>query len=1176
MILVAHTALAQMAGTGSVSGVVTDPTGAVIAQASVDLTNEATGVKQHTMTNSAGHYSFLNLVPSSTYTITVTHTGFQTAVRTGVIVQVASATALNIALETGTVTQSVTVSASGATLETESTDVGTVITPEMATSLPLSVGTSSMRDPTTFVFLTPNTSAAPSGVSSGFSSYQFSLGGGGAFGQAIYVDGTTELNPADNAAMAPGSIDAIREFKVLTSGLGAQYGNTTGGVESYITKSGTNQFHGSGYEIFRNEVLDANTWFNNGYAAQNPAKASVYRRPPDKKNEYGVTLGGPVWIPKIYNGKNKTFFFFSWEQFRQKLSVVQTTTLPTMAMRQGDFSAIPLGPALGTNPCNGQTIYQGQIFDPATTRSVGGRLCRDPFPGNIIPSNRFSAVAQNILKYVPQPTNNNLSLNYSWAAPSSFVDTTDSIRIDHQFSPEDNFFFTYIPFQQVLRKMPSLPDPLDAASDIQNLTVHHYRIGYTHTFSPTSINSFRFGYSRYTNLIGPYSAFDGKNWPMVLGFQNGPQGNPFPSIRVSDMAGMGFSFVYNDWQDLYYAEDSLTFIRGKHTITLGGAAQFSKEAQDFNFALTGVYNITRAATSASQTASTSGYGVASFLIGGVNYAYASGQAQFPTRLYDYGAAYIQDEWKPTRSLFISAGLRYDVPVPFRNAINNANSNFSPDIPNPRAGGRPGALYFTGTMPKNYTGVGSTNGQSSRLMDTYYKDFGPRLGIAWTPDFLHQQTVFHGYYGVLYAPMISNINFPGPAGYGSTAFVEDFATGGFNPVYLDNSLPAPSTKPNFDPGQLVNSSANWVKRSFGRVGMMQEWSAEVQQMLAPDLILTLGYMGNHGTHLQSHYLFYPDALDPKYYNMGANLNQTVNGANAPYPYPGFSGTVARSLLPYPQYTSIFAPGENLGQSYYHSMYATLQRQFGNGLSLLVSYTWSKAESLAADSLFPGSGYGNPGIQNPFNRKGEKSIAALDTPQHLTISYIYNLPFGKGQRYLNEGGIVNALIGNWQVSGIQTYHSGAPAYDLGGCATSIPGLNTCIRYNAVPGQQLHSAAWKNGHFNPLTSGSALNPLYFQDPNAPQIINAGGGYTFGNLPRISGDLRSGFFSQEDFAVQKTLIQFHESNRLDFRMESFNTFNRHVFGMPDTTVTSPTFGIISGTNDSPRQMQATLRYSF
>ncbi len=395
------TALFAQTNEGILTGTVTDQTGAAIPNAKVTAKNNATGSSFDTATSSDGSFRFPALAIGQ-YDVTASAPGFSTVTQSNVTITISQTSAIKMSLNVGKSEQSITVQADVTSIETQSSEIGTAVTSKQVIELPLALGgVGAMRSPEAFMFLAPGT-AGPGTANSNNGIFISKIGGGQNFGNEILLDGTSMLRSENGSSFdeAAPSVEAIAEFRVLTSTIPAIYGRTTGGIETFGTKSGTNQFHGTGYDILQNEDLNSNSWFNNGYAASctpQPACRSPYARPIDKKNDYGVNLGGPVWIPKLYNGKNKTFFFFNWEQYKQSVGGTNDSIVPTAAERGGDFSSILTSTVVGSNPCTGQPIFQGEIFDPNTTRTVNGVTCRDPFPNNRIPVNRLSKVTQNML-----------------------------------------------------------------------------------------------------------------------------------------------------------------------------------------------------------------------------------------------------------------------------------------------------------------------------------------------------------------------------------------------------------------------------------------------------------------------------------------------------------------------------------------------------------------------------------------------------------------------------------------------------------------------------------------------------------------------------------------------------------------------------------------------------------
>jgi hypothetical protein len=1214
--ITAGTALAQ-SDRGTIAGTVLDSSGAVIQGASVTATGANTGAVYKTTSTDTGAYRIPDM-QVGVYNLTVTAAGFKTSEQKGLVVQINTTSSLDITLQPGAVTDTLTVLADVPTLQTETSDIGTVVSTRQIMELPLEVNNSSLRSPETFVFLTPGT-AGPGTSDSRDGIFQSKLAGGQNFGNEIILDGASTARADSGSAFdqtAP-SVEALEEFKVTTSTVPAEFGRTTGGVESFTTKSGTNKYHGSAFEIFRNEALNAKEWFQD-----------LNKQPKDidKKHDYGGSFGGPVWIPKIYNGHDKTFFFFSWEQFRKKQGSTNLSTVPTDMERQGDFSAFLTTTQIGTNPCdNNNPIFVGQIFDPSTTQTVGGVQCRKPFANNKVP---ISTVAQNILALTPEPTSTNKNLlinNFTLTTVNPILDTTWTVRVDHSFSDKNKLFFSFSKRDhESINGSPVLPPPLDGGSFDHPFVTDYYRVGFEHFFSVSLLNHLNVGLNRiYNNNVA--SSANGTDWPAKLGI-SGAHGPIFPEISfagggLQSLTGYGTAQYDANYVNSLVVADSVSWTKGRHALRMGidwRAYQYSvvdrsheSPGLGFDFAQTAVEPTLSGGTS-------TGNAYASFLIGAVqswSLAVRSHQPRFDSR---YVGGYAQDDFKVRRNLMLNVGLRYEVETPRREA-SNQQSIISLTAPNPGAigpsGPLPGALIFGGT------GQGRCNCSASGAQ-TYYKDFAPRVGFSYAPDNLFGhlgRTVLRGGYAIYYGPLDYG-DFAISLTDGFTASPSGSAP--FNPVIsLDSGIPSFTPPPNIgNPLSAAQDNGGfgggfggptYLAQSYGRPAMVQNWSLEAERQLAPDLILSVGYVGMHATRLRSALAQIND-LNPKFFSLGNQLNLPVTDPLSPVPAPyanfcadygctpGSAGTVAQALRPFPQFQNINTDCclENLGQSTYHALLAKVERRFHNGLNLLASYTYSKTLTDADSALpsfaqFSGGGYG----QNPFNLKGEKSLSYQDIPHTLVVSYIYELPVGKGKKFLNKGGIVDKVIGGWQIGGVQRYQSGQPLSF--GCATGVPGYSTyisgCIRFDRVPGQPLLSPGASsfdraaasntgntgcmennaNGTFSaPVGVTTYFNCGAFIDPNASGLITQRG-YAFGNFPRITGEVRSQRYVNEDFSIIKR-VSFAESQSLTLKADLVNAFNRHVFSRPDTGPGDSTLGAVFGTVDGSRKVQFALRYQF
>jgi hypothetical protein len=1189
------TSFAQ-ANQGSIAGTITDPTGAVVVGARLIAKETSRGTTYETVSSSAGSYRFPN-VNIGTYDLTVSGSGFKTATLAGVEVQVATTASLDVKLTTGSVNETVLVAADAPQVQSESSDVGAVVMPKQALELPLVLGSSvqAMRSPEAFVFLIPGTVGYGSASGNG-GTFESKISGGQNYATEVLLDGSSMYRSENGSSFdetAP-SVEAISEFKVITSTLPAELGRTTGGIESFSTKSGTNAYHGVAYDIFRNDDLDANTWANDNRIALNNSavERNLFRTPADKQNDYGVTMGGPIRIPHLYNGKDKTFFFFSWEQYQQKNGGVTTSSIPTAAERTGDFSAV-LNPAnvLGTNPCDGTPIVQGQIFDPSTTTTVGGVQCRTAFPGNIIPSTSFSTVGQNLFAAYPAPQNSSLFNNYAFPFSFPIEDTTTTVRLDQNISDKSKAYFTYSSRENHrISTNPEFAGPAGFGRT-QAFTTHYMRFGYDYTISNAMLNHFNIGYNRTNsaNIGAGVIQGSGTDWDQQLGI-SGLSGTMFPAIGVSQgYFGIGDAVDGDTIDNGYRLNDTLSWVKGKHDLKFGidGRLQIFNP---LNFQNTsGTFNFGRGQTAGTQTtANLSGDTFASMLLGEVSNSNASVYASQPKWVRSYYGVFVQDSYKVTPTFTLNYGLRWDLDQPNREASGNS-SNISLTAPNPGAGGIPGVLVFAGS------GTGRNGNVNERWANTWTKDFGPRLGFAWAPSQLGGKTVIRGGYGILYAAM----TYADFGGFNRTGFQANpgfSSVDGFAPAFnLDSGFPAFAPPPNLDPNQL-NATAGgfqgpqYTDPSYGRPAMIQNWSFEVQKQLATDLILDLAYVGQHSTHLRSNFDAV-NSLTPNFLSLPSSLllspisSPAAIAAGIPLPYASFpsNALVAQALVPFPQYGGFNTDGalENLGQSTYNALEASLQRRFRNGLNLMASYTWSKTLT-DADSALPffATLAGSAGPQNSFNKRGDKAISNQDLPQNFVLSYVYDLPIGKNKRFLSHGGVADRVLGGWSVSGVQRYESGQPLTFC--CATGIPAFAGSIRYDQVPGQPLYSAAYTNGHFAPSTDPTQNQPIFngaaFDDPNSAANLAVRGTYAFGDMARVTGAVRMPVFASEDFnLIKRTKIS--ESKDILLQVSFIDAFNRHIFNRPpDLNPNDGAFGLLNPDNTllGPRKIQLMLKFEY
>ncbi len=1194
---------------GSLAGNITDPTGAVIPGAQITATNTTTGGSLNTVSTSAGSYRFPEM-PLGTYNVSVSAPGFSKQVQQGVVVTIANTTSLSVTLQAGGEATTVNVDASAPTVQTQSSDVGGTVAARQIVQLPLALGgVGALRSPEAFEFLLPGT-VGPGTANSQNGIFLSKISGGQEYGNEVLLDGASQTRSENGSSFdeeAP-SVEALQEFKITTAIPEAEFGRTTGGIENFVTKSGTNDFHGTIFDIFRNEAMDANNWFNNGLRSINctgtndtPACRQTYRTPSDKQNDYGGSLGGPVRIPHVYNGRDKLFFFFSWEQFQQKLGAVQTSSVPTLAERAGDFSSPAIYrtdlASIGTNPCDGTPIYQGEIFDPNTQRVVGGVPCRTQFPGNRI-NRPFSAVATALLPYYPPPTNSGQFNNFQFASVIPLNNTTYTVRVDTSLSQKSKIFASYSTREnnRTSGGNPLLPYPEDPNTWKQDFTTHFGRFGWDYALSPTMLNHLNLGYNRSNSKNFAFAIFDNKDYANLLGIKNSPASLNFPQVTTGEgIVNLGNppqndDNVDNGWR----VNDSINLEKGRNSFKFGVDYRFQQYSPINNPSPS--LNFSRAQTAADLgETNLTGFSFASFLLGN-----ASG-GNFGPGLYSrkprwssiYYGFFAQDDMKVSNSLTLNLGLRWDVDAP-RSEAHNATSNFSLTTVDPQYG-VPGAMVF-----------GTTCHCNTKWANTYYKDFSPRIGFAYTPPGSNGKTVFRGGAAIFYGPLQYS-DFGGSMDQGYKIAPTFPSPDQFSPAFqIDNGFPAYAPPPNLNPG-LFNGQAvtgSFIGANYGKPAAVYEWSFQMQQELAPDLIFTIGYLGNKAQNLRSN-VQNINNISINDFALGDALNQPVigNTAGVPVPFTGFTqlwgagAPVQRALRPFPQYDYIDTGCclQNVGMSTYNALLASLERRYRNGLTLQVSYTWSK-NITDADSALPNNGIAVSQVQNPFNLHMEKAISAQDTPHTVVISPLYNLPFGHGRKWLNHGA-ASYIAGGWAIGSVQRYQSGQPISFC--CATGIPGFQNSIYYTRIPGRSLASPAYRSGHLNPLGGGrgygvtdanvnSYFSPTIdndlvngaFIDQNQPvhgAIPGRGTGpWSFGDVPRVTGEVRTQKYLNEDISLLKT-TPIKEGVDFVLKGEFINALNRHQFAIPnDLNPSDQNFGIPTFTVAGPRQLQVTARITF
>lgn len=1110
-------------GRGSIQGIVSDSTGAAVPGASVHIVNTATNVPFTTVTNEAGLYvaPALNV---GEYAITVEKQGFKKLVRSGITLQVDQRAQVDLQLDLGDLSQAIEVTAAATLVDTGTATVGKVIENRRVQELPLNG-----RNALSLVLLTPGVKSQAGPTNSGFGDRgiqlsAISINGGPSALNSFVLDGANNNQGYLADINANPTVDAIQEFKVQSNTMSAEFGFTAGGVVNIVTKSGTNTPHGTLYHFLRNDKLDA----RNTFAAT---------RPPFRYNQFGGAVGGPVRLPKLYNGRDRTFFFYNYEDWRFVRTTNPITSTPIDTWRQGDFSNL--------FDANGRQIV---VYDPATTapNPNGSGVIRQPFPGNRIPANRLDPTLTGLLQFYPAP---NRTPTNPFTQQNNYMSTVKEHRdmqqhttkVDHRFGDKNSMFVRYIYYNHFTdggNQQAPWPDPLVRAR-IDNLVTQNISLNDTHTFSPRVLNEFRVGVARQGFTFR--AASFGEDLPRKLNMHPSIPGTTLPLIGGNGFANFGAFTVGTRGSTTWQFFDSVSYITGGHTIKMGIEHRLNQANNFQQETPSGSFNFSGGLTNNPQSPAGTGSGFASFLLGYVSSAsfvryLGESQKSFSTSLF------FQDDWKATRRLTLNLGLRWDYQQ-WPRERNNGVTNFDP------AGVIPGSNLRGRTV---YAGVD----YGASALQPVYNNFGPRFGFAYDL-FGTGKTVLRGGYSIFYPSTFYRDFFGATQGFANTSTSYSPQGNDANrPAFLfREGLPFPPTEPQgakLGPGAFVGQSVSYDQTNE-KVPMSQQWSMSLQQEVK-GWLLDATYSANKAAHLVAGGYNLND-LPPDAYSLGLGLQDRV--AN-PYAgrVPGSLGdamtTRAQLLRQFPYYSSVNVRNPHLGASIYHALLTSVEKRMSSGFVMLASYTFGK---IISDSAVTPINFG-PGIEQVgtvgyqyglYDRRAERSVDPTDVSQRLVVSVVYELPFGKGR-----------IFGGWQINNITTVQSGVPVV--------LRGANNqrADRPNSTG---------VSAKLDKRTADRWFDTTQFVNP--PQ-------FTLGNVGRVLPDVRNpGTFNMDLSLIKDTRIR--ERLRLQFRAEAFNWLNHVNLGLvnasfspgPDGRNVNGAMGTINSARDA-RILQFGLKLIF
>ncbi len=1128
--------LAAQVDRGSIVGLVTDPAGARVEGAQVTVTNLAANQSIVLTTDGAGQYA-ADLLRIGGYSITVEKSGFQKAVQSSVDVGVNQTVRVDIALRVGSATESVQVTGAAPLLQTEASSLGTIETERRISELPLNG-----RNFIQLAYLGPGANGGQTGTNVS----------GGVFeneraNEAVSVNGLRVsnnnflLNGVDNNEFGLGGVivlpppDAIQEFRTEENSMSAEFGRG-GAAVNVVLKSGSNQIHGGAYEFIRNDKLDAVNYFNQG-------------QQPFKRNQFGAFLGGPI-------RKNRTFIFGDYEGSRLRESQPFLSTVPTANERAGNFTDRLTGDTFSpcATPSPADTFDTGTIFDPFSTHDYtcgDGSVVslRNPISSgaqlNVIPTASINSVGQNVANFYPQANLPGLTNNY--LANQNHVNNQDSfdVRLDHRFRDQDQMFASYS-FGDVRSQRPGPLGPLWGGSDCcpsaSNSRAQHLGLGYTHTFSPQLLNDLHGGYFRYAVNALPFN-FGKSIGTDELGIPNAnrstdPNSSGLTNIDIAGFTPLGDSMYLPEhvFENIFQVADTVTWIRGRHSLKLG--VDFRRQQRNFYqvTAPRGFYDFGGVYTNDLSTAN-GGNGLADLLLGIPD---ANEQdfllGLYPTRYWDFGG-FAQDDFRIRPNLTINLGLRYDITSPANGRVGNFDLNQ--------------AIVVTsyGQNPVPHAGVQFDKG-----------DWAPRIGFAWS---VQRNTVVRSAFGVFYSPEANIFDDLGLNPPQLTFLASTFNPGAIPSAAQLISTGFPSALPVGDATNISGPvKTTGPKRIIPRI---MEWNLGVQHQFGDNFLAQIGYVGTRANHLWNH-----EASD---------LNQPLQILDTNFCGPDPNNCIPnfgrRYFNQQPNMTAVLPLDYPQLQMFYNAFQASLNKRFANGFNFLAAYTFAK-------NL--GNADGNVGgfIQNSYRADLEHGPVVPDLRHRFTLSYLYELPIGRGRRFMGGmSSVADAILGGWQVAGITSAQSGEAV-----TAVMSSDLSNTGSFSYRPDQVVNpydfsfNTASQGTDFGCTNPGHQTLDCWFNQAafTAPALApGQQSAHSFGNS-RI-GNLRGPDLVDFDFVLQKN-FKIRESQQVEFRAEFFNLLNHPNFGLPGggsaVPVDVPGGASITNTSTDNRQIEFALKYTF
>ncbi|MGC2182916.1 MAG: carboxypeptidase regulatory-like domain-containing protein [Terriglobales bacterium] len=1199
---------------GTVSGELSDATGAMVQGAKVVLTDQQKGFTFNTTSDSSGRYLFRS-IPPGVYAVSAQIEGFEKATSAKFKVDVNENATTNLSLKVAGASQTVQVAAEARGIEIEDAETGQVVNRRFINDLPLID-----RNVITLTSLAPGVTEMDEQCDATCTGTNFVSNGSRGSTADILTDGASVTNSEPNGGVTQAtyvpSPEAIEEFKVQQTNFSAEYGFSGASVVNMITRSGTNRFHGSAYDFVRDSIFDANDWFANRFGQP---------LPPLRRNNYGFTLGGPII-------KNKTFFFVDYDGLRSSGLSTATFGVATDLMRNGDFGEVCAAQGGSFDNAGRCSVDAGQIWDPYRRLfdpGTGSAVRKDdnsfiPFnnlatytspgssklPANLqppnTPGNLIDPVAQNMLKLFPEPNISGQGIYDNWFGSGSSRGYNDQfdIKVDHRFN-ENNLVSVKYSYQynhgKGLNCFKNFTDPCQGGPGWTN--AHLFAINDTHTFSPSLLLNVTLGFTRGVWHIDAYNP-QGVSDPLgTLGFPSYLQSNGFagvPAVYLSEYLNNGSTNIGTDpygnyrlGQDTGQLAATLDKVHGAHEMKFG----FDGRIHQINYIQTnapvGIFTFDEHGSDgcpigSTDFASCGGDAMASFLMGTManddtGNSYYEIQFRPATTNYQYGF-FAQDNWKVNPKLTLNLGLRYDVTLPRTDRYNRQNS-FDPNVTSPLNGGSLSYIDDQGNPVTLQLHGGEVFASSSQRTNyvTDWHDFQPRFGFAYQ---FAPKMVVRGGYGIYYGQSRSGVT--GVVPYGGQGFnqytnvIETYQNDHATPyLHLNNPYPNGLIQPTGSSLGLMNDvgfNANGPLRTAAanRTPYEQSWSFGIERSLPGDVLINAEYIGKKGTHLPFSGANQLNILGPQIENPSADISALLNPVDNPFssqlggpisdPNSVLSSPTVQKfqlLLPYPQFTAVATDVQLIANSVYHGLQLLAEKRYSNGLQFLVTYTWSKSidDSSQADDNVTWLG-SFTSLQDPNKPWLERSLSTFDIPHVVQFSYSYDLPFGRNRAFLgNMSPVLEAIVGGWKTSGIWRIADGRPLTFGLADGNSLPTYGG-QRPNIVgTPRRNHGPDWVDQYF--------ADTSVFQRPDD---------FTLGNAPRAFGGIRTpwSFTCNLSLGKQFSLARVREDMNVEFRIEAQNALNHPVFGTPNSTVDDPSFGQITSTSVGPREVQLAIKFNF